>query len=327
MKKINLILLISCLFLSIIFTGIASAQQGNLVVWVAASQEEGQNLVQAFSKHYPNINVDMIRAGSGELLTRLMAEQPNPNGDIIIGIAKEAFEGNIDLFAPYKTKNDAQIPANLKDRREPPKYYGFSMPLQAIMVNTNLLAPEDYPKTWKDLALTKYKGQIVLANPALSGSAYSQFYQMYKLYGLDFIKEVIVNTTFVTSSSMVPQSIARGEYAIGATGEYNIAQHIDAGDPVIAVYPEDGTGARFDASGIIANGPNPENAKLFMDFLTSKEAYEIVFNTSSRRTVHPEVSAPGALPLLNEIKLVDYDDVEAAKIREELTIKISDLIQ
>ncbi|GAB4112679.1 MAG: ABC transporter substrate-binding protein [Candidatus Caldatribacteriota bacterium] len=327
MKKINLILLISCLFLSIIFTGIANAQQGNLVVWVAASQEEGQNLVQAFSKHYPNINVDMIRAGSGELLTRLMAEQPNPNGDIIIGIAKEAFEGNIDLFAPYKTKNDAQIPANLKDRRETPKYYGFSMPLQAIMVNTDLLAPEDYPKTWKDLALPKYKGQIVLANPALSGSAYSQFYQMYKLYGLDFIKEVIVNTTFVTSSSMVPQSVARGEYAIGATGEYNIAQHIDAGDPVIAVYPEDGTGARFDASGIIANGPNPENAKLFMDFLTSKEAYEIVFNTSSRRTVHPEVPAPGALPLLNEIKLVDYDDVEAAKIREELTMKISDLIQ
>jgi len=111
------------------------------------------------------------------------------------------------------------------------------------------------------------------------------------------------------------------------TGEYNIAQHIDAGSPVIAIYPEDGTGARFDASGIIANGPNPDNAKLFMDFLTSKEAYEVVFHTSSRRTVHPEVPAPGALPPLPEIKLIEYDDVEAARIREELTMKISDLIQ
>jgi len=327
MKKIKLVLLTICLLLGVIFTATVSAQQGNLVVWVAASQEEGQNLVQAFSKHYPNINVDMIRAGSGELLTRLMAEQPKPNGDIIVGIAKEAFEGNIDLFAAYKTKNDTQIPANLKDQREVPKYYGFSMPLQAFMINTNILAPEDYPKTWKDLALPKYKGQIILANPALSGSAYAQAFQMYTLYGLDFIKEVIANATFVTSSSMVPESVARGEYGIGITGEYNIAQHIDAGSPVIAIYPEDGTGARFDASGIIANGPNPENAQLFMDFLTSKEAYEIVFKTSSRRTVHPEVPGPGALPPLPEIKLIDYDDVEAARIREELTMKISDLIQ
>jgi iron(III) transport system substrate-binding protein len=325
MKKIRFVLITAIICL--LFSGVVAAQQGNLVVWVAASQEEGQNLVQAFSKHYPDINVDMIRAGSGELLTRLMAEQPNPNGDVLVGIAKEAFEGNIDLFTPYKTNNDSEIPDGLKDDAEVPKYYGFSMPLQALMVNTNVLDPEDYPKTWKDLALPKYKGQIVLANPALSGSAYSQVYQIYTLYGFDFIKELVPNVTFVTSSSMVPESVARGEYGIGATGEYNIAKHIDDGSPVIAIYPEDGTGARFDGTGIIANGPNLENAKLFMDFMTSKEAYEIVFKTSSRRTVHPDVSAPGSLPPLSEIKLVDYDDSEAARIREELTMKVSDLIE
>lgn len=325
MKKMRLMLF--AIALCFLFTGIATAQEGNLVVWVAASQEEGQNLVQAFSKHYPNINVDMIRAGSGELLTRLMAEQPKPNGDVIVGIAKEAFEGNIDLFTAYKTENDSEVPANLKDDAEIPKYYGFSMPLQALMVNTTVLAPEDYPKTWKDLALPKYKGKIILANPALSGSAYSQVFQIYTLYGMDFIKELVPNVTFVTSSSMVPESVARGEYAIGATGEYNIATHIDEGSPVIAIYPEDGTGARFDATGILANGPNLENAKLFMDFMTTKEAYEIVFNTSSRRTVHPEVPAPGSLPSLPEIKLVDYDDVEAARIREELSMQVSDLIE
>jgi len=325
MKKIRFVLITAIICL--LFSGVVAAQQGNLVVWVAASQEEGQNLVQAFSKHYPDINVDMIRAGSGELLTRLMAEQPNPNGDVLVGIAKEAFEGNIDLFTPYKTNNDSEIPDGLKDDAEVPKYYGFSMPLQALMVNTNVLDPEDYPKTWKDLALPKYKGQIVLANPALSGSAYSQVYQIYTLYGFDFIKELVPNVTFVTSSSMVPESVARGEYGIGATGEYNIAKHIDDGSPVIAIYPKDGTGARFDGTGIIANGPNLENAKLFMDFMTSKEAYEIVFKTSSRRTVHPDVSAPGSLPPLSEIKLVDYDDSEAARIREELTMKVSDLIE
>jgi len=150
---------------------------------------------------------------------------------------------------------------------------------------------------------------------------------MYELYGFDFIKEVVPNVVFVTSSSMVPESVARAEYAIGITGEYNIAKHIDAGTPVIAIYPEEGTGARFDATGIIKNGPNLENAKLFMDFVTTKEAYEIVLNTKSRRTVHPEVAAPGALPPLNEIPLMKYDAVKAAEMREELSLKVSDLIQ
>ncbi len=325
MKKMSLILITICLIL--MFTGNVIAQEGNLTIWVAASPAEGENLIQAFSKHYPNIEVDMIRAGSGELLTRLMAEQPNPKGDIILGIAKEAFEGNYDYFVPYKSKNDSAIPKDLKDTAEIPKYYGYSMPLQAFMINTTVLAPEDYPKSWKDLALPKYKGKIILANPALSGSAYSQVFQMHELYGFDFIKEVVPNVVFVTSSSMVPESVARAEYAIGITGEYNIAKHIDAGTPVIAIYPEEGTGARFDATGIIKNGPNLENAKLFMDFVTTKEAYEIVLNTKSRRTVHPEVAAPGALPPLNEIPLMKYDAVKAAEMREELSLKVSDLIQ
>jgi len=153
MKKLNLFLL--TIFMVLMFTSTVIAQEGNLTIWVAASPSEGQNLIKAFNEHYPNINVDMIRAGSGELLTRLMAEQPNPGGDIILGIAKEAFEGNYDYFLPYKTKNDSDIPKDLKDDAEIPKYYGYSMPLQAFMINTTVLAPEDYPKSWKDLALPK----------------------------------------------------------------------------------------------------------------------------------------------------------------------------
>ena len=325
MKKILFFLTMICLLFTLGNAGYA--QQGNLIVWVAASPEEGQQLIDAFKQHYPDINVDMIRAGSGELLTRLNAEQPNPGGDIILGIAKEAFEGNYDLFMAYKSKNHGDIPDGLKDDAETPKYYGYSMPLQAFMINTDLLAPEDYPRSWKALADPKYKGEIVMANPALSGSAYSQVFQMHELYGFDFLKELVPNVIFVTSSSLVPEGVARGEYAIGITGEYNIAEHIDQGSPVTAVYPEEGTGARFDATGIINHCPNLENAQLFMDFITTREAYEIILAARSRRTVHPEVPAPGALPPLSEVPLMDYDDLKAAEMREELSMKVSDLIQ
>jgi iron(III) transport system substrate-binding protein len=92
------------------------------------------------------------------------------------------------------------------------------------------------------------------------------------------------------------------------------------------VYPEEGTGARFDATAIIANGPNPEAAKLFMDFMTSNDAYEIVRSTRNRRVVSKELPGPANLPALNEIKLFPYDDLEAKEIKEQLIDDFSNMM-
>ena len=63
---------------------------------------------------------------------------------------------------------------------------------------------------------------------------------------------------------------------MGASGEANIFVEKNKGLPVEIVYPVDGTGLRFDACGIIKGGPNPANAKLWMDFITTREAMTIV---------------------------------------------------
>jgi iron(III) transport system substrate-binding protein len=298
-----------------------------LTIWSAAAEDEAAELVKAFNVQQPGIKVSVIRAGSGELITRLNAEQPRPQGDILLGIAKETYDGNYDLFRGYRNANHNSIPENVRDKANPPRYYGFSMPLQAFIVNTKLFTPDRYPKTWKDLADPKYKGEIILANPALSGSAYAQIYMIWKLYGDTVLKDLAVNAVFVASSTAVPESVARGEYAIGVTGEGNIAEYIEKGSPVTYVYPLDGTGARFDATGIIANGPNPRAAELFMDFITSKEAYSIILSVRSRRVVIPDLPGPGPLPALSDIKLFDYDAEEAAAVRDDLTSRFSDWIK
>jgi iron(III) transport system substrate-binding protein len=331
MKKLITICLSLVLFTPMMFANGSqeSAQDKEpteVIVWSAAAEEEAQALVQKFEELHPEIKVSVIRAGSGELLTRLNAEQPKPQGDIILGIAKESFDTAYDLFQPYKTANHDLVASTARDNKDIPSYYGYSMPLQALMINTDKLSEDEYPKTWKDLADPKFEGQIVLANPALSGSAYAQVYMMYKLYGMDFLQQLANNATFTTSSHIGPESVARGEYSITATGENNIAEYIESGDPVTFVYPEEGTGARFDASGIIKNGPNPKAAEMFMDFLTSEEAYTIILNTRNRRVVIPTLPGPKFLPALDEIKLFEYDAVEAAEMRADLTDKISEMI-
>jgi len=319
MKKI-----LTVLFVLAMAANVAFAQTGSLVLWSAAAEDEAQALVVKFNEKYPGVKVSVIRAGSGELLTRLNAEQPKPQGDILLGIAKESFDGAYDYFRAYKSANHNYLSMDVKDNAAVPKYYGFSMPLQAFMINTKLLKPADYPTSWTDLTNPKYKGEIVLANPALSGSAYAQIYMIYKLYGDEVLKKLAKNATFNASSTAGPESVARGEFAITATGEGNIASYIEKGAPVTFVYPKDGTGARFDASGIIANGPNPRSAELWMDFVTSKDAYKLILATRNRRVVVTDLPGPKHLPALGDIKLIPYDAVDAAKIREELNSKFSD---
>ncbi|MDL2229836.1 extracellular solute-binding protein [Treponema sp. OttesenSCG-928-L16] len=332
MRKFLTVLVITLCITGLIWAGGKTETSSDtpptaLTVWSAAAEDEAAELAKAFSAHHPEINVSVIRLGSGELVTRLNAEQPRPQGDILLGIAKETFDGNYELFRGYKSANHAKIPENVRDKADPPRYYGFSMPLQAFIINTNLFTPAQYPKTWKDLTDPKYKGEIILSNPALSGSAYAQIYMVWKLYGDTVLKQLAENAVFVASSTAVPESVARGEYAVGVTGEGNIASYITQGAPVTYVYPQDGTGARFDATGIIKNGPNPKAAELFMDFITSEEAYSIILNVRSRRVVIPTLPGPGPLPALDEIVLTDYDAEEAAKLREELTTRFSDWIK
>ena len=332
MRKILIVLLVVLTAGSMVFAQSSSEtkkEPTELVIWAACQEKEAQNLVAAFNELHPEIKVSIIRAGASELNNRLVAEWPNPSGDIMLGASQEIFDApdQVEMFVPYRVANDANIPDTLKDSKSAvPRYYSFSMPIQVLLVNTDALEEKDYPKTWWDLGDPKYKGKIILGNPALSGGAYAQLYMMWKLYGYDLIPLVAANATYTPSSSTVTESVTRGEYAIGANPEYNVSSAMLKGAHIIAIYPEDGTGLRTDGSGIIKNGPNLEAAKLFMEFLTTEKAYQIIRETAGRRVPLESIPGPDFMPSLSEIKFFEYDAVEAGDVREELTEYFTNLI-
>jgi len=196
------------------------------------------------------------------------------------------------------------------------RYYGYSQPLQAFVVNTNLLAEDERPTSWADLADPRFEGKIIMANPSLSGSAYAQLAQMLQLYDWDVVEGLVRNATFVSSSQLVFENVARGEIEIGITGEANIAMLLAEGWPVAAIYPSEGTGLRFDAMGIIAGGPNPESARVFMDWATSLANHEIAAR-HFRRSVRADAPAPEGLAPTAEIPTFPYDPDLAAATRDE----------
>ena len=304
----------------------APAETNKLVVYATCSEKEAQKITDAFVKKYPGMQITIIQAGSGDMVTRVKTEWPKPEGDVILLLAKENLDSIYQNLAPYKSENHDHFAPQYRDPAETPRYYATSLPLQAIMYNTKMLSAEQAPKSWKDLADPKYKGEIVLANPASSGSAYAQLYMMYKLYGMDFVKKVAENTTYVASSTAGPDSVARGEYAITVTGEKNIGDRIAKGDPIAYMLPEEGTGLRTEGSAILENCKNLASARHFIDFITSEEGMIVVRDQCFRRPALTTIAGPANLPGLNDMKFFDYDAAEAAKIKKQLVSEFQGLL-
>lgn len=297
---------------------------GNLVIYTAAAKTTADLIVNEWYKVYPDVKIEVISAGSGELLTRIQAEAARPQGDIILAVGYENLDTIKDLLQPYKTKHDADYKDSVKDPDG--YYYGYSYNLQAFIVNTEMLDESDYPRTWKDLADPKYAGEIIMANPAQSGSATAQLWHITSLYGWDLAEEVAQNTVFVSSSKLVFQNVARGEQAIGITGEGNVLEMQREGYPVVAVYPEDGTAERFDATAIIKNGPNGENAKLFMDWITGPEIAQVLGTQETRRLTRDGAPTPEGLAPTSEIKFIPYDSEYLEKHGKEMQQQFEEIL-
>ncbi len=290
------------------------AQEPRVVVYSSAGAEIGEELAAAFMKRNPRIKVESIYAGTGVVWTRVRAEAARPQGDVCMCGGSENFDINYEFLEAYRSTQDADIPAEYKDARGP-RYYGMSLPIQVIIINTKLVARRDYPRGWRDLANPKWKGKIIWANPRISASAYAQLFQLVKIGGWDLVKAVLANAVITPSSGLAYQGVADGEFALGMTGEGNVYDLRNKGYPVDVVYPIEGTGLRFDATGLIKGCPNPTSARLFYDFANSREAHLIYVRTGSRRSVRPDVPTPKGMPPTSAINLVPYDAVKAGKDR------------
>ncbi len=286
----------------------------SVVVYSAVSPKVMEAFVEEFQKQNAGIKVDLISGGSGELLTRLNAEKAKPRADVLVGPDADNFDAYLELFDSYKSREDAAFPRSAIGPDN--KYYGFSTNLQAFIVNTKMIAADKAPQTWSDLAKPEFKGKVVMANPAQSGSAYSQMQQILQLYNWDMMDKIINTATFVTSSRLAYQNVAKGEMPVGLTSEFNIVASQGQGFPVVAIYPKDGTSLISDASGIVKGAPNLENARKFLDFVNSRRAHQILVSVDLRRSARADVAPPPGLPDVQTLKTFPYDTKAAATMRK-----------
>lgn len=286
-------------------------------------------LVQAFEEQ-TGIKVDVVFGGTGELLRRLEAEGSTGGADVMLGGGAESYEAYRELFEPYTVKDDALVPDALKapDRL----WYGFNALPMVIMYNKDLVADADLPKGWADLADPRWSGKIAMSDATKSGTAFVQVVTMLTVFGKDgeagweAVSGVVKNARVLGSSSLPPKGVDAGEYPLALTHENMAWKYAQAGGPVGWIYPEEGTATIPDSAALVKGAENPAEAKLFLDFLFSREAQELASRQLGLRASRTDVPLPEGLGPIEEIHLVQLDVSWATAQREEILNRWKDLL-
>jgi iron(III) transport system substrate-binding protein len=285
---------------------------GSVRVYVSVATSALSKLVRALKQHFPNMNIEFVRAGSIETVKRFVAERQA--GLISTDLIHSADPGGFDYFGEkgWLDNSLTELPM-LKDYRD-----GFYSKADgwvalratgiAIMYNTGTVKNHDVPRSWKELADPKWKGRIAIADPNRAGSSFSHLYAIWKLYGPDFIKALASNDVMVAGDgSAAREAVASGERDIAPVSEYDAFEFKKEGKPVDVAWPEDGTVLLPAPLALVAGGKNADNGKALAEYMLSKEGQQLIVDTTLTWSARRDVAAPEGKPPLDSIRTVSFD--------------------
>ncbi len=302
-----------------LIAGAGSAQAAErLTLYCSPQIEWCQLMVEAFTKE-SGIEVAMTRKSSGETFAQIKAEASNPKGDVWWGGTGDphlqaAEEG---LSQEYKSPMLPELLPWSQGQANASGYktVGIYAGALGFGYNEELLKAKNLPvpKCWADLTNPAYKGEVQIANPNSSGTAYTTLATMVQLLGEDkgfeWLKALHKNVNQYTKSGSAPiKAAARGETTIGITFMHDIVTQVVAGFPVKVVAPCEGTGYEIGSMSIIKGARNLENAKKFYDFALRPEVQMLAAKAGAYQVPsNAKATPPPGAPNLDEIKLIDYD--------------------
>jgi iron(III) transport system substrate-binding protein len=339
MRKSLLLAALAVLFLSASLSagGQKKGEAKEVVIYTALEEDETADYLALAKAEMPDLNIKWVRYSTGEVIAKLIAEKDNPQADVVYGTAVTELDRIKDLLVSYKPKDFDKIG---KDFKDPGGYWtAIDMYVAAFCVNKDRLAKKNLPmpKSWADLTKPAYKGEVIMPNPASSGTGYLQVTSILFMNGIkqgkedgwDFLKKLHENIVEYTNSGSAPAKLASsGEVAVGVSFSYRVAKQMADGFPVEMVFPAEGSGYELEANALVKGAQHPESAKRFLDWAITESAMKAYFKYKGVVT-RTGVTAEGTLPLprLEEMKLVPMDFAWSAKNKTALVEKWNSLFQ
>src|SRR5712671_5500845 len=310
----------------------AARKEAKVILYSSMDLPVGEKLGKAFEAQYPGIAVQIERSGSERLFQRL--DQEFASGIRAADIVNSSDASHFITWkkngwlAPFVTQDIAQH--FLPEYRDPDGMFATSrIWLSSIAYNTNLVKPDDAPKSFADLLDPKWAGKMVKGHPAYSGTIMTATFQLVREFGWDYYEKLSKQRVMqVQSSTDPPKKLALGERAVMADGnEYNVVLLKDAGQPVEPIYPTEGTPTITGPSAVFASAPNPNAARLFQNWLHSLEAQQLLVDFARQHSVHPLAKEKPGVRRLHEIKLWKDDPAGVERASGEIKTRYAQIFR
>jgi iron(III) transport system substrate-binding protein len=299
---------------------------GKLVIYSPNSEGLMDATIPLFEEKY-GVDVEVIQAGTGELIKRIQSEKADPYADVMFGGSWSLAYDNEDLWEPYVSANDANVIDAYKNTCG--FITGNVLDGSCIIVNTDLIGDIEI-NGYEDLLNPALKGKIATADPANSSSAFAQLTNMLLAMGgyesddaWQYVHDLFANIDgkISESSSAVYKSVADGENVVGLSYEDPCSQLVRDGAPVKVIYPKEGTVYLPASATIVKGAKNMDNAKLFIDFILSEEVQNIWGSTLTNRPVMKDAATSDFMTPMSEIKVIEEDIPYVSTHKQEIVDK------
>ena len=267
---------------------------------------------------------DTEETKSTGVLNRIVAEAASPQADVFWSgdPVRPVLLVKRGLVRPYVSPNAAAVPPTFKAADG--SWTGGAARARLLLVNRNRVKSEEMPRSVRDLADPKWKGQTAIANP-LFGTTTMHVAALADAWGDDalkaFLGQLKANGCRIASSNgEVKRLVAGGEVAFGLADTDDAAEALHDGAPIEVVYPDqDGMGTLLMPTAVVPlAGPHPEEARRLVDFLLSMAAEQKLVELASHLPLRADVKPPAGGKRASDIKAMPVDYTRVADTMERL---------
>ena len=301
-------------------------REGKLVIYTGVERAAAQVLVNAFKSKYPFIAAETVRASSSKLATRLDAElEANRVGGDVIEFSLLYLTTSLQQrgeLLQYDSPEYAKYPRQYSA----PGYWAASGVSNIIvLVNTRKVDEANIPQSWWDLAKPFWKDKLTIDNLEVSGTGYNWLTAIVNdaSLGWRFIEALGKNRPGIERGHAgMAQKVAAGEYAGAAEmSDFHLKNLRDAAAavPLRGVWPSEGVPSEPWTSAILKRAPHPNAARLFLDFLLSREGQSLYVQTMGWVSARPDVAPPEFREMSQGVKTLESNlsPDEALQVREQ----------
>jgi iron(III) transport system substrate-binding protein len=203
----------------------ADAQQRTrLTVYTALENEQLAPFKQAAEAAVRDVEIVWVRDSTGVITARLIAERANPRADLVWGLSVFSLlqMEALDMLEPYTPRGAEALRPNMRSDRNPMTWTGMDAFVSAICFNTVVAQQRGIPRpsTWADLLDPRFRGQVVMPNPASSGTGFltvaGWMGAMTEGRAWEYMTRLHENIQVYTHSGSAPcNNAARGEFTAG----------------------------------------------------------------------------------------------------------------